>query len=83
MMNGTDQSGDEFGKRMVSGRDTLLWRSGICAGEDTRIKTDLRSTSVDTEQTSIRTLCPAGRKGTFDGRRRLSKVKLCVTFDKK
>jgi len=29
---------DESDKRMVSGWDTLLWRSGICAGEDTRIK---------------------------------------------
>ena len=34
---GTDQNGDESGKRMVSGRDTLLWRSGICAGKDTWI----------------------------------------------
>ena len=34
---GTDQNGDESGKRMVSGWDTLLWRSGICAGKDTRI----------------------------------------------
>ena len=34
---GTDQNGDESGKRMVSGGDTLLWRSGICAGKDTWI----------------------------------------------
>ena len=34
---GTDQNGDESGKRMVSGGNTLLWRFGICAGEDTRI----------------------------------------------
>ena len=34
---GTDQNGDESGKRMVSGGDTLLWRSGIRAGEDTEI----------------------------------------------
>ena len=34
---GTDKNGDESGKRMVTGGDTLLWRSGICAGEDTRI----------------------------------------------
>ena len=34
MMNGTDQNGDESGKRMVSGGDTLLWKSGICAGKD-------------------------------------------------
>ena len=54
---GTDQNGDESGKRMVSGGDTLLWRSGICAGEDTRIN-ELQSTSVGAEQTSIRTLCP-------------------------
>ena len=25
---GTDQNGDESGKRMVTGGDTLLWRSG-------------------------------------------------------
>ena len=37
MMNGTDQNGDESGKRMVSGGDTLLWKSGICAGKDTGI----------------------------------------------
>ena len=54
---GTDQNGDESGKRMVTGGDTLLWRSGICAGEDTRIN-ELQSTSVGAEQTSIRTLCP-------------------------
>ena len=35
---GTDQNGDESGKRMVSGGNALLWRFGICAGEDTRIK---------------------------------------------
>ena len=34
---GTDQNGDESGKRMVTGGDTLLWRSGICAGKDTWI----------------------------------------------
>ena len=34
---GTDQNGDESGKRMVSGGDILLWRSGICAGKDTWI----------------------------------------------
>ena len=34
---GTDQNGDESGKRMVSGGDTLLWKSGICAGKDTWI----------------------------------------------
>ena len=34
---GTDQNGDESGKRMVSGGNALLWRFGICAGEDTRI----------------------------------------------
>ena len=34
---GTDQNGDESGKRMVSGGDTLVWRSGICAGKDTWI----------------------------------------------
>ena len=54
---GTDQNGDESGKRMVSGGNALLWRFGICAGEDTRIN-ELQSTSVGAEQTSIRTLCP-------------------------
>ena len=34
---GTDQNGDESGKRMVSGGNALLWRSGICAGKDTWI----------------------------------------------
>ena len=34
---GTDQNGDESGKRMVSGGNALLWRFGICAGEDTWI----------------------------------------------
>ena len=34
---GTDQNGDESSKRMVSGGNALLWRFGICAGEDTRI----------------------------------------------
>ena len=29
--------GDESGKRMVSGGDTLLWRFGICAGKDIEI----------------------------------------------
>ena len=37
MMNGTDQNGDESGKRMVSGWNAILWRSGICAGKDTWI----------------------------------------------
>ena len=31
--------GDESGKRMVSGGDTLLWRFGICAGKDIEINT--------------------------------------------
>ena len=34
---GTDQNGDEPGKGMVSGGDTVLWKSGICAGKDTWI----------------------------------------------
>ena len=34
---GTDQNGDESGKRMVSGGDTLLRKFGICAGKDTWI----------------------------------------------
>ena len=54
---GTDKNGDESSKRMVSGGNTILRRSGICAGEDTRIN-ELQSTSVGAEQTSIRTLCP-------------------------
>ena len=56
---GTDQNGDESGKRMVSGGYTLLRRSGICAGKDTGInRSGLRSASVDAEQMSIRMLCP-------------------------
>ena len=78
---GTDQNGDESGKRMVTGGDTLLWRSGICAGKDTginrsMIRFGLCGTDVH------RTLCPpAGRKGTFDGRYGCRKC-FCVTFDK-
>ena len=34
---GTDQNGDESGKGMVSGGDTVLWKSGICAGKDTGV----------------------------------------------
>ena len=34
---GTDQNGDEPGKGMVSGGDTVLWKSGICAGKDTGV----------------------------------------------
>ena len=54
---GTDQNGDESGKRMVTGGDTLLWRSGICAGKDTginrsMIRFGLCGTDVH------RTLCP-------------------------
>jgi len=55
---GTDQNGDESGKRMVSGGNALLWRFGICAGEDTRINRSMIHFSVGAEQTSIRTLCP-------------------------
>ena len=34
---GADQNGDEPGKGMVSGGDTVLWKSGICAGKDTGV----------------------------------------------
>ena len=33
----TDQNGDESGKRMVSGGNTILRRSGICTGKNTGI----------------------------------------------
>ena len=32
-----DKNGDESGKRMVSGGNAILWRSGICAGKNTGI----------------------------------------------
>ena len=32
-----DQNGNEYSKGMVSGGNTVLWRSGICSGENTRI----------------------------------------------
>ena len=57
MMNGTDQNGDESGKRMVSGGDTLLWRSGICAGKDTWInRSMIRFSRCRTDV--LRTSCP-------------------------
>ena len=34
---GTNQNGDESGKGMVSGRNTVLWGSGIYPGENTGI----------------------------------------------
>ena len=34
---GKNQNGDVSGTEMVSGRYTLLWQSGICAGEDIRL----------------------------------------------
>lgn len=57
--------GDESGKRMVSGGNALLWRFGICAGEDTRINRSMIHFSVGAEQTSIRTLCPGRAQGDF------------------
>ena len=54
---GTDQNGDESGKRMVSGGDTLLWKSGICAGKDTGInRSIIRFGRCGTDV--HRTLCP-------------------------
>ena len=34
---GTDKNGNESGERMVSGRNTILRRSGIYPGENTRL----------------------------------------------
>ena len=34
---GKDQNGNESGERMVSGGNTVLWRSGVCTGKDTGI----------------------------------------------
>ena len=34
---GANKNGDEPGKRMVYGRDSVLWKSGICAGKDTGV----------------------------------------------
>ncbi len=69
--NGSDKNGDESCKRMVSGGNTILWRSGICAGKNTGIK------GLDW----CRRPRTAGRKGTFDGRYGCRKC-FCVTFDK-
>ena len=68
---GTDQNGDESGERMVSGGDTILRKSGICAGKDTGInqieqcrgkltarEVGTRIILIGAEQTSMRTLCP-------------------------
>ena len=65
---GTDQNGDESGKRMVTGGDTLLWRSGICAGEDTRINRSMIHFGRCRTDVHKDVMPPAGRKGTFDGR---------------
>ena len=70
---GADQNGDESGKEMVSGRNTVLRRSGIYPGENTGIG------YADTYRR--RNSPPAGRKGTFDGRYGCRKC-FCVTFDK-
>ena len=65
---GTDQNGDESGKRMVSGGNTLLWRFGICAGEDTRINRSMIHFGRCRTDVHKDVMPPAGRKGTFDGR---------------
>ena len=78
---GTDQNGDESGKRMVSGGDTLLRRSGICAGENIGInRSTIRFSRCGTD-VHADVMPPAGRKGTFDGRYGCRKC-FCVTFDK-
>ena len=81
MMNGTDQNGDESGKRMVSGGNALLWRFGICAGEDTRINRSMIHFGRCRTDVHKDVMPPAGRKGTFDGRYGCRKC-FCVTFDK-
>ena len=78
---GTDQNGDESGKRMVSGGNTLLWRFGICAGEDTRINRSMIHFGRCRTDVHKDVMPPAGRKGTFDGRYGCRKC-FCVTFDK-
>ena len=65
---GTDQNGDESGKRMVSGGNALLWRFGICAGEDTRINRSMIHFGRCRTDVHKDVMPPAGRKGTFDGR---------------
>ena len=54
---GTDQNGDESGKGMVSGGDTVLWKSGICAGKDTWINRSMIRFSWCKADVH-RTLCP-------------------------
>ena len=78
---GTDQNGDESGKRMVSGGNALLWRFGICAGEDTRINRSMIHFGRCRTDVHKDVMPPAGRKGTFDGRYGCRKC-FCVTFDK-
>ena len=65
---GTDQNGDESGKRMVSGGNALLWRFGICAGEDTRINRSMIHFGRCRTDVHKDVMPPAGRKETFDGR---------------
>ena len=65
---GTDQNGDESGKRMVSGGNALLWRFGICAGEDTRINRSMIHFGRCRTDVHKDVMPPAGRKGTCDGR---------------
>ena len=77
----TDQNGDESGKRMVSGGDTLLRKSGICAGENIGINRSTIRFSRCRTDVHKDVMPPAGRKGTFDGRYGCRKC-FCVTFDK-
>ena len=78
---GTDQNGDESGKRMVSGGNALLWRSGICAGKDTGINRSMIRFGLCGTDVHWTSCTPGGRKGTFDGRYGCRKC-FCVTFDK-
>ena len=61
--------------------NTLLWRSGICAGEDTRINRSMIHFGRCRTDVHKDVMPPVGRKGTFDGRYGCRKC-FCVTFDK-
>ena len=74
---GTEKNGDESGRRMVSGGNALLWRFGICAGEDTRINRSMIHFGRCRTDVHKDVMPPAGRKGTFDGRYGCRKM-LCV-----
>ena len=45
-----------------------MWRSGICAGEDTRINRSMIHFGRCRTDVHKDVMPPAGRKGTFDGR---------------